>query len=79
MTKTQLDDWYCSLSIKQKEHIACKVLLKQGLDPKNGLYPNCISVWTQLDLETQNWIHDHCTDRHGMWIQEGGDAPIYSY
>jgi len=79
MTKNQLDDWFCSLSIKQKEHIACKVLLKQEKDPKRGLYPNCVTIWNELDEEVKNTIHDHCTDKHGMWIQEGGDAPIYSY
>jgi len=79
MTNTELDNWFCSLSVKQKEHIACKVLMKQEKDPKQGLYPNCVNVWNELDEEKKNIIHDHCTDKHGMWIQDGGDAPFYSF
>ena len=30
MTTLELDNWFCSLSVKQKEHISCKVLLKEG-------------------------------------------------
>lgn len=79
MTTTELDNWFCSLSVKQKEHIACKVLLKQEKDPKRGLYPNCTDVWLLLSEDIKQNIHDHCTDSHGMWIQDGGDGPIYSY
>jgi len=74
-----LDTWFCSLTVKQKEHIAVKVKMKRGEDPKTGIYPFCSDVWMSLDAEKKNWIHDHCTDRHGMWIQEEGDGPIYSY
>lgn len=73
------DSWFCSLNVRQKEHIACKVLRKAGKDPKDGLYPNCTAVWLSLDDERKEFIHDHCTDKHGMWIQEGGDGPIFSY
>lgn len=79
MTDKQLDNWFCSLSVKQKEHIACKILAKQGKDPKEGLYPNSYNIWKELDEERKNGIHDHCTDSHGMWIQEGGDGPIFSF
>jgi len=79
MNNFELDSWFCSLSVKQKEHISCKVLLKQGKDPKEGLYPNCVDVWSVLDENIKNDIHSHCTDKHGMWIQEEGDGPIYSY
>jgi len=79
MTEIELDNWFCSLTVKQKEHIACKVLLKQERDPKAGIYPNCADVWMSLDEDIKDKIHDHCTDKHGMWIQEGGDAPIFSY
>lgn len=79
MKEQELDSWFCALSVKQKEHIACKVLLKQEKDPKEGLYPNCVKVWGELDAEIKNSIHEHCTDAHGMWIQEAGDGPIYSY
>lgn len=79
MKNLELDSWFCSLSVKQKEHIACKVLVKQGKDPKGGLYPNCVDVWNALDESIKDDIHSHCTDKHGMWIQEGGDGPIYSF
>lgn len=79
MKEQELDSWFCSLSVPQKEHIACKVLLKQGKDPHAGVYPNCVDVWSELDAEKKESIHEHCTDSHGMWIQEGGDGPIYSY
>lgn len=76
---SELDLWFCSLTIKQKEHISCKVLLKEGKDPKEGLYPNCTEIWKSLDEETKQKIHDHCTDEHNMWIQEGGNGTIFSY
>lgn len=79
MTNKELDSWYCSLTVKQKEHIACKVLLKEGKDPKAGVYPGCTDVWVPLEEEVKQKIYTHCTDDHGMWIQEGGDAPIFSY
>jgi len=79
MNEQELDKWFCSLSIQQKEHISCKVLIKEGKNPKQGLYPNCIDVWTLLPVERKESIYHHCTDSHGMWIQEPGDGPIYSY
>lgn len=79
MTQKELDSWFVSLAVKQKEHIACKVLLKQGKDPKGGVYPNCWGVWEELSEDIKNQIHSHCTDKHGMWIQEEGDGPIYSF
>lgn len=79
MTEKELNNWFCSLTIKQKEHIACKILLKHKRDAKEGLYPKSVLVWNELDTEKKNWIHSHCTDKHGMWIQEAGDAPFYSF
>ena len=79
MNNSELDSWFCSLSVKQIEHIACRVLKKQGKDPKEGVYPHCATIWNALDESKKQYIHDHCTDQHGMWIQEGGDAPFYSY
>lgn len=73
------DEWFCSLQVKQKEHVACKVLIKEGKDTKQGIYPNCVNIWLPLDNETKARIYAHCTDKHGMWIQEGGDGHIYSY
>lgn len=80
MTEQELDNWFCSLSVKQKEHIAAKLAKYNGLDAKEYMYPNCWDLWARCDDVVQKqMIHDHCTDNHGMWIQEGGDAPIFSY
>jgi len=79
MENVKLMDWFCSLSIQQKEHIACKVLLQQGKDPKEGVYPRCVTVWESLTFEQQQSIYEHCTDHHGMFIQQPGDAPFYSF
>jgi len=79
MTIQELDNWFCSLPVKRKEHISVKVYLKEGKDPKEALYPNCTDVWLGLEPKRKESIYHHCTDDHGDWIQEGGDGHIYSY
>lgn len=74
-----LDNWFCSITVKQKEHIAAKLAKYNNLDAKEFMYPNCVTLWERCDAEQKQVIHDHCTDHHGMWIQEEGDGPIYSY
>jgi len=70
MTEKELDIWFSDITVKQKEHIACKVLLKDGKDAKDGVYPKCTRVWCELTYDRKLWIHEHCTDRHGMWAVE---------
>jgi len=79
MTRRALDNWFCSLSVKQKEHIAAKIAMQQGKSANEARYPNSVKFWADLPVENKQQIHDHCTDSHGMWIQEGGDGPFYSY
>lgn len=79
MSEKELNDWFCSLTIKQKEHIAYRLCTINNTDKENIPYPNCVNVWLPLCVEQKQTIHDHCTDKHGMWIQEGGDATIFSY
>jgi len=76
---TNYDDWFCSLSTKQKEHIAAKLAIKKGDNPKDALYPNCVIYWNELSEERKQQIHDHCTDKHGMWVQINEDWNVYSY
>jgi len=70
MTITELDNWFVSITVKQKEHIAAKVLLKEGRDVHAAKYPNCWNIWKDLPENVKQAIHEHCTDNHGMWAVE---------
>ena len=81
MKKTELDIWWASLTIAQKERIARKGLSKTApdgnVDEELVRYPGCSRWWNSLNVERQTVIHDHCVDRHGYLLQEWNDAKPY--
>lgn len=70
MAISKLDMWFTDITVKQKEHIAAKILLKEGRDVHAAAYPNCWNVWKDLPEDLKQAIHDHCVDDHGMWVAE---------
>jgi hypothetical protein len=81
MHNDNLDIWWASLTIAQKERIARKGLTKASPDGKVDdelvRYPACTRWWNSLDAQTQQKVHDHCVDRHGYLLQEWNDADPY--
>ena len=81
MHNDNLDIWWASLTIAQKERIARKGLTKASPDGKVEdelvRYPACTRWWNSLDAQTQQKVHDHCVDHHGYLLQEWNDADPY--
>ena len=77
----ELEIWWSSLTIAQKERIARKAQKKASPDGKVDdelvRYPACTRWWNSQDLAVQQKIHDHCVDRHGYLLQEWNDADPY--
>ena len=81
MKKKELEIWWSSLTIAQKERIARKGLTKASPDGKVDeelvRYPACTRWWNSLEEERQQTIHDHCVDAHDYLLQEWNDAKPY--
>ncbi len=69
----QLEIWWSSLSIAQKERIASK----GSRDESMHHYPACSVWWISLDEEHRLKIYHHCTDRHGYVVKEWDEANPY--
>ena len=81
MQKKDLEIWWSSLSIKQKERIARKGMSKTSpdgsVDEDKVRYPACTQWWNSMDIEKQTLIHDHCVDRHGYILNEWNEGNPY--
>ena len=81
MQKQELEIWWASLTIAQKERVARKGQSKASPDGNvnedEGRYPACTRWWNSLDGERKAAIHEHCVDRHGYLLQEWNDAKPY--
>lgn len=69
---TQNDEWWCSLHVTEKERIAKKI---KGIDAP---YPECTTVWLNLDEKQKTWIKNHCTHGHGVIIPDWQEGQMYS-
>ena len=69
MHAEELEIWWSSLSVAQKERIARKGLTKASPDGKVDeslvVYPACTRWWNSLEENRKAKIHDHCVNRHG--------------
>ena len=81
MRNIELEKWWASLTISQKERIARKGLSKNStdgsVDENLVLYPACSKWWSDLDDERRQTIYDHCVDAHGYLLKEWNDADPY--
>ena len=81
MRNDNLELWWASLTIAQKERIARKGLAKASpkkeVDEELVRYPACSRWWNTLDEERKRAIHDHCVDRHGLLLPEWDNANPY--
>jgi len=76
-----LEIWWSSLAIAQKERIARKAQKKASPDGKVDeelvRYPACTRWWNAQTPETKSWVHDHCVDKHGYLVHEWNEADPY--
>ena len=81
MQSKEIDIWWSSLTVAQKERIARKGLSKAAPDGKvekeEYLYPACTRWWNSLDAARKETIHSHCVDRHAYLLTEWNDADPY--
>ena len=81
MNRGELEIWWSSLSIPQKERIARKALAKapadSSVDESLVSYPGCTRWWNGLEEDRKIGIHDHCVGRHGYLLKDWDDANPY--
>jgi len=73
MTERELQVWWSSLPISEKERIA----LKGSGDETQAQYPACTAWWNNLDMERQKKIYQHCVARHGDELREWKEGNPY--
>lgn len=77
-TAADLEIWWASLPVKEKERIALKGLQKAGVkDPSKSYYPACSAWWVSLPHERREAIKAHCEAAHGDIVREWDDANPY--
>jgi hypothetical protein len=81
MKHDDVNIWWTSLSVSQKERVAKKGLAKFAGEKKPSeneyQYPACTIWWNNLSEEQKAWIHDHCVNKHGYVLQEWDEANPY--
>ena len=81
MVNNELEIWWSSLPIRQKERIARKAARKasgnETVDESLIQYPACTRWWNSLSDEKRLEIHDHCVDRHGYLLPDWNEASPY--
>lgn len=63
-----VDIWWSSITVAQKERIARKA------NQKEVPYPECTRWWLSLPEERKQKIHDHCVDSHGLFLRDWNDG-----
>jgi hypothetical protein len=71
MTVRDLEVWWSSLPISEKERIA-----KKGSGTEQA-YPACTAWWNGLDIARQEKIYTHCVARHGDELREWKEGNPY--
>ena len=77
MEQRELDIWWSSLPIEEKERIARKGLTKTGEDPSQATYPACSAWWNRLSHEQQVQIYTHCVAKHGDEVRQWNEGNPY--
>lgn len=78
MLQRDLEIWWSSLPISEKERIARKGMSKDG--PVNEdlvRYPACTVWWNKLDASRQEFIYLHCVAKHGDELREWKEGNPY--
>jgi len=76
----EVNKWWSSLTVENKERIARKVVEKVLPDWDGGTnYPECTRLWHNLNEEQKESVKEHCTDRHGYVAKEWREGESMSY
>ena len=81
MEKVDLELWWASLPVKEKERIARKGLIKASpngqVDDALFFYPACTRWWEAQEESRKQFIYDHCSAAHGDVLREWDEANPY--
>ena len=81
MEQRELEIWWSSLPISEKERIARKGLMKESkdgtMDETMVFYPGCTVWWNQLPHDSQVKIYKHCVAKHGDELKEWNEGNPY--
>lgn len=74
----EIEIWWTSLPISEKERIARKAQSKSGkVDDADVIYPACTRWWNGLDESHKLKIYNHCVSKHGDELREWDNANPY--
>ena len=79
MALNELDFWWSTLTVKEKERIATKIARIGNPDAPVQNYPHCTEVWQSAPDDVRQRVHDHCNDDHGLVIGEWSEGKPQSY
>lgn len=77
MELRELEIWWSSLPISEKERIAGKGIAKSGGDLSQAQYPACSVWWNSIDTERKISIYKHCSVSHGDELKEWKEGNPY--
>ncbi|MBE6252250.1 MAG: hypothetical protein E7109_01855 [Bacteroidales bacterium] len=78
MENVDLEIWWSSLPVTEKERIARKGLAKAGdPDQSKACYPACTAWWNTLEAERKEYIYNHCVAAHGDELHEWKEQNPY--
>ena len=73
-----LEIWWSSLPIDEKERIARKGMSKVGeVDESLVQYPGCTRWWQSLEEKRKESIYAHCVAKHGDELKEWKECNPY--
>jgi len=77
----EIEIWWSSLPVSEKERIAKKGLTKSSedgqVDESLYQYPECTRWWNALEAGRKKKIYDHCVGRHGLALHDWNEADPY--
>lgn len=78
MENVDLEIWWSSLPVSEKERIALKGIRKAGdPDESKAQYPACTAWWNTLAEERKEFIYKHCVLAHGDELREWKEQNPY--
>ncbi len=81
MEHKELEIWWSSIPVKEKERIARKGQGKdvgeENVKDENVRYPACTRWWGTLDWDRKEMIYRHCVARHGDELREWNEGNPY--
>ncbi len=77
MENVDLELWWSSLPINEKERIARKGIAKGEGDVKDATYPACTAWWNSVEEKRKLYIYNHCVAAHGDQLKEWREENPY--